>query len=133
MKENRPDPSLSDLDYLNSIRVTSDDVIAFNDDANFVGDPLRSHVDLPMRRYHDDDALATALMVRLGAFHELFHQGALRPWAEAADENGVTTLHPAVFAAIAIEPLIERNGSFLFDRNAFLAKILSLANPDGHA
>lgn len=125
--------SLTDLEYLNAIAVTPDDVIHFNDEANLVGSPGRRHSGLPARRYHDNEELATALLVRLDAFHEIFHHGLLRPWAEPADENGVTALHPAVFIAIASEPLIERNGIFLFDNDAFMMAVLKHAEAEGNA
>lgn len=126
-------PLPSDLEYLNSIAVTPADVIHFNEEANLVGSPGRRHSGLPVRKYHDNDELATALLVRLDAFHELFHHGLLRPWAEPADDNGVTALHPAVFAAIASEPLIEENGIYLFNAATFSEAVLAHASTEGSA
>lgn len=124
---------ISDLEHLNSIRVTVEDVVAYNDEAHQDPETDNDDEQLSFQRYHEDDSLATALMVRLDAFHKLYYDGTLKSWCGPDDGSGIVPLNPAIFMAVADEPLIERNGLFVFEVDSFLARVLAHAMAEGNA
>lgn len=133
MNKTSSESKKSDLDHLNSIHVTLDDVIAYNDEAYQDPETISKQVPLPLQRYHQDDSLATALMVRLDAFQQLYYEGTLRSWCGPDDVSGIVPLNPAIFMAVADEPLIERSGLFVFEADSFLARVLAHAMAEGNA
>lgn len=125
--------TITDLEYLNAIQVTAEELLEYNEDVNVYGDLTDEGIDRPVRGYDDNDSLSLAMMIRLDALHELYHDGELAAWSDLGDGSGISTLHPAVFAAAATEALIDRNGLFVFDAGPFLRAVLFLSDTEGSA
>jgi hypothetical protein len=45
--------------------------------------------------------------------------------------DGSFPTYESVFAAAAVQPLIEKDNDLVFEREAFLSKVLELAEPEG--
>lgn len=133
MRKTSSQSKMSGLDYLNSIPVTLDDVIAYNEEAHQDPETVSKQVSLPLHYHRQNSSLATVLMIRMEAFQELFREGTLRSWCGQDDGSGFVPLNPALFMAVADEPVIERNGMFVFDADSFLARVLEHAMAEGSA
>lgn len=72
-------------------------------------------------------------MFRMEALTRLLKEGKISGWVLPAQPDGSIPTMEAVFAAAAVQPLIEKEGNVAFDREAFLKRVLELAEAEGQA
>ena len=121
---------------LNSVRVSLDDLILASrkvhdlppEDRNWAG---RLH--LMTRLFEEEPHKAVAVEHRLMAMSKLVSSGVLPNWVLPQTSDGATQIAEPVWLATASEPLLIGEREAYFEPNSFLNRVLSLAEPDGHA
>lgn len=123
------------LDRINSVSVSKDDLWELARDAqNFKGEPcFEAGLFLISRRVHGDFHKTSAIMFRMEALVRLLKEEGLPGWTLPQQPDGSYPTAEAVFAAAAVQPLIEQENDVVFEREAFLKKVLELAEPEGEA
>jgi hypothetical protein len=84
------------------------------------------------RIYRDPD-VAMAIEFRMEALARLMDGNNPKGWTLPPGQDGAVLTAEPVFAAAAMQPLIEVNGRPAFERAAFFNKVLELASVDGNA
>ena len=133
--------NVNELQRINAVRLTTGDVLAFltagaavrrfhpdDESDGLVG------IDAAYRLLLNDQAeKAFALLSRMQALALLLREG-LPGWSTPnPGPDGGAIASAAVFAAAADHPLIVRDGSYAFERGAFLEHVLFKANPETRA
>jgi hypothetical protein len=123
------------VEHINSVSVTKDDLWEITGDAqNFKGEPcFEVGMSIITKRFGDNFHKASALMFRMQALVNLLKAEALPGWTLRRQPDGSFPTNEAVFAAAAVQPLIEKDNDLVFEREAFLRKVLELAEPEGEA
>ncbi len=80
--------------------------------------------------FSGDPEKAGAIMYRLQALARLFHENALTKWTLCRQQDESVTARRPVFAAAAVQPLIEKGGEAAFDLGTFLRKVAELTRDD---
>lgn len=120
------------MSQVNETPILKDDILSVIQE---VGDSapedrdMESHLFAAIRLYSGDPDKVTAIMFRLEALAHLLVDEDAPGWTVSLPNGAVLTQEP-VFAAAAVQPLIEQDGNVAFDRELFLAKVLELAELD---
>ena len=80
--------------------------------------------------FSGDPVKAGAIMYRLQALARLFYEDALSEWTLKRQQDESITARRSVFAAAAVQPLIEKGGEVAFDLEAFLRKVSQFTRDD---
>jgi len=119
------------LELANSVEVTREDLFQVAEEGEGVPEGERSleaGMFLVARLYRGDFRKATAVHFRMQALSNLLMSKAGLPgWTLPELPDGSTPTEESVFAAAAVQPLIEVGGKLSFEREAFMAKILEFA------
>ena len=83
--------------------------------------------------YKDDPIKAGALMFRMIALARLVIEEGAPGWTLPAQPDGTILAQKCVFAAAALEPILEEGKQLKFDKQSFLAKVLELSEVKGNA
>lgn len=121
---------------LNSVKITVDDLLLASreahklppDDRNWEG---RLH--LMSRLFRGTPRKGLSIEHRLIAMTRLIEAGVLPGWAVPQASDGSVNIAEPVWMAAAIEPLILGEDEAFFDQDSFLARVLSMAEPEGNA
>lgn len=129
-------PELEELvSRLNSLVVTKDDIVRVNEEAELIhleGKPAASAGFASMTKlYRGDLEKAAAVYFRMQALARLLVEDGIPGWTLPAMQDGSIPTEDAVFAAAAVEPLVEIDGDIAFQREPFLDKVLELAESLG--
>jgi hypothetical protein len=121
------------VDRINSVDITKDDLWKITGDAqNFKGEPcFEVGISIINKRCDGNLHKASAIMFRMQALVNLLKTEGLPGWTLPQQSDGCFPTDEAVFAAAAVQPLIEKDNDLVFEREAFLRKILELAEPEG--
>ena len=127
--------SLGELRHINAVVVTADDLLELNDSIHHMepseaDDPEFAWVGVAVRMAIDDDH-AVALIARWVALIEFLQTNHNSPWIARNPKGGAPLVALPLFKAAALEPLLERNGLYGFERQSLLDRTLSLATTDG--
>jgi hypothetical protein len=87
------------------------------------------HTLAAIRLYPNDPDKVKAIIFRLEALARLLVNEGAPGWTLSLPDGSDLT-QEAVFAAAAVQPLIEQQGEVAFDRETFLEKVLELADLD---
>ena len=90
------------------------------EDRNFDG-----HTITAIRVFDADENKVLSVMFRMEALARLVREG-IPGWTGSEQPNGAIMTHAAIFAATGVEPLIERDGKLVFDREAFLRRVFQI-------
>jgi hypothetical protein len=90
---------------------------------------MEGHALVAVRLYSNDPLKVKAIMFRLEALVNLLVDEGASGWTLSLPNGAVLTQEP-VFAAAAVQPLIEQDGNVVFERETFLDKVLELAEVD---
>ena len=82
--------------------------------------------------FKDDPQKAIAISLRMRALAQLIKEG-VPGWALPEQADGATPIRECVFAAAAVEQLIEIEGDARFEKNSFLRKAIEFAEMEGEA
>lgn len=83
---------------------------------------MESHLFAAIRLYSNDPDKVKAIMFRLEALVYLLINEDAPGWTLSLTNGAVLTQEP-VFAAAAVQPLIEQDGNVAFNRESFLAEV----------
>ena len=123
------------LARLNAIAVTKEEIETVASEISkylpekFDADAFCSFV--TSRYFNGDTQKADAVLFRLSAFAMLSRNNDLLTWTSEIFPDNSVSIHTAIFAAAASEPLVDINGIYGFDKEAFLKKVLEQAKPKG--
>lgn len=123
--------SIDALVSVNRVRITGNQLLRFSDEvqalpkdlAGFVG---ASFVAAKHARKRPEEA--AALIFRMQALAKLIEDEPLPGWTFPKAPDGSITTDQEVFKAAAMEPLIEREGHLVFDRESFTRRVLKIAD-----
>lgn len=90
------------------------------------GHDMTAHAIAAIRLNPGDPGKVKAIIFRLEALARLLAGEGAPGWTLSLPGGAVLTQEP-VFAAAAVQPLVEQAGEVTFDREAFLEKVLELA------
>lgn len=121
------------LREINAVRVSREDILQFvretsampKEDRDFEGFAIAA-----IRLHPGNPDLAGALMFRMQALARLIGSPAVRGWTYPEAPDGATWASEPVFAAAAVEPLVEDNGKLTFEPQSFGRRVLELAELD---
>lgn len=121
---------------LNATRITIDDLLLASrevhklppDDQGWEG---RLH--LMVRLFKGEPDKGLAIENRLMAMSALVASGTLPHWVLPEAPDGSVQISEPVWLAAATEPLLLKEREAYFEPKSFLERVLSLAEPDGHA
>jgi hypothetical protein len=88
---------------------------------------MTGHALIAVRLYSDDPDKVKAIMFRLEALARLLSEQEAPGWTLSIP-NGAVLIQEPVFASAAVQPLVEQDGEVAFEREAFLEKVLDLAD-----
>ena len=74
-----------------------------------------------------------AIWCRMHALMLLLQEDDVSGWALPIMPDGSRLVNDALFSAAAVQPLIERDGQWAFERQSFLDKVLELAESEASA
>lgn len=127
---------MMNLQEINNVTVSSDDLLRINGimvdfhEANGpVGDAIFHVV---AQEYKDDIERGMVISLRLHALAKLVSDG-LPAWTLPKQSDGAIPLRECLFAAAAVEPLVEVSGRAEFEKEAFLRKALEFSEMEGEA
>jgi len=83
--------------------------------------------------FHDEPDKALAVNFRIQAMNNLVSSGSLPGWATPEQADGSILISEPVWKAAACEPVIIGKHDASFDKEAFVDRVLSFAEPEGHA
>lgn len=90
-------------------------------DRDFTG-----HAITAIRIFDPDEDKAFSITFRMRALARLVKEG-IPGWIGPEQPNGAVMTNAAIFVAAGIEPLLERNGKLVFNREAFLRRVFQIA------
>ena len=125
-----------ELQRLNAVELDTGDVLAFlkagvETRRQTVRTPRHVGVGPAATRFLQREAAgkAMALLCRMQALADLLHQG-IPGWANPNSGAGVSAYsNTALFTAAAEHPLTWAGNTYAFERESFLARLLTLADP----
>lgn len=127
---------MSFLDSVNNIVVSFEDlwaIAADTEDADGEDRNLEALMYIIARRFKTEPQKAGAVLLRMQALVRLLVNEGVPGWTLPKQPDGAIPTQEWVFAAAAVQPLIEVGKDVAFERDAFLKKVLELAEPEGRA
>jgi hypothetical protein len=126
-------PEINLVDRINSVQVTKHDLWKITVDAQNCKEEPGFDVGLSIINQCCDGDFhkASAIMFRLQALVNLIKAETLPGWTLPQQSDGCFPTDEAVFAAAAVQPLVQKENDLVFEREAFLRKVLELAEPKG--
>ena len=124
------------LDSVNNIVVSFEDLwaIAADMESADAGDRnLEALMFMIARRFKNEPQKAGAVLLRMQALVRLLVNEGVPGWTLPKQPDGAIPTQEWVFAAAAVQPLIEVGKDVAFERDAFLKKVLELAETEGRA
>ena len=91
------------------------------EDRDFTG-----HAITAIRIFDPDEDKAFSITFRMRALARLVKEG-IPGWIGPEQPNGAVMTNAAIFVAAGVEPLLERNGELVFNREAFLRRVFQIA------
>ena len=85
------------------------------------------------RLYKGEPRKAGAVLLRMQALARLIDEEGAPGWTLPKQADGSIPTQEWVFAAAAVQPLVEVDNDARFEKQAFLAKVLELAEAEGNA
>jgi hypothetical protein len=131
-KEPWNDSTKKMIERINNVPVSKEELLELVDETEQLDPEERcyeSHLVTLIRLQHGNHEKVSAIMFRMEALARLLAQEGATGWTLPLPNGGLLTQEP-VFAAAAIQPLIEQNGDVAFDREEFFQKVLELAELD---
>ena len=120
---------------LNAVTITKEEIetvaseISKYQPEKFNADAFCSFV--TSRFFNGDTQKADAVLFRLSAFAMLSKNNDLLTWSSEIFPDNSISIHSAIIAAAALEPLIYVKGIYGFDKESFLKRVLEQAKPKG--
>lgn len=119
------------LKHLNKAKVSKDDVLEFvretsalpKEDRGFESFAISS-----IRLHPGNPDKAEALMFRVQALARFLDGDLMKGWTHPEAADGARWTSEPVFAAAAVEPLVEVNNQLTFEPTSFKRKVLELAD-----
>lgn len=128
---------MSYVETINRIPVTFQDLWQLTNQANDIhaagGRDLESLMFLIARIYKGEPQKAGAVLMRMQALVRLLADEGVSGWTLPKQPDGAIPVQEAVFAAAAVQPLVEIDNDARFDRSEFMDKVLELAESEGNA
>ena len=123
---------------VNAAKITVADLLKVTEEVHKLPEEDRDwegRAHLMIRLFKGNPTKAQAIEYRLIAMSRVIASGKLPGWALPQGSDGATSVAEAVWKAAAIEPLVfvGEYDEPKFDEAAFLARILSMAEPEGNA
>lgn len=118
------------LARVNRVRVSRAELSEFLDECNKLEPDLRGfegHAFAAARLHPRDFDKVSALMFRMEALARLVAQAGAPGWTLPPQSDGAVFTEEAVFAAAAVEPLVQQGNRVAFNRSRFLKRVLLLA------
>lgn len=124
------------LDLANAVTVSGQELLRANEKAESLPQENRSFEGAMFTiagLYRGDFKRAIAVLFRMRALANLLQTDEGIPgWTLPQLPDGSVPTEETVFAAAAVQPLIEIDGEIAFERDAFMAKVLELAELEIH-
>jgi hypothetical protein len=128
---------MNTLEKLNHVEVTFDDLWHVSGESNELHESaeggFESLMFLLARLYKGDHLKASAVLFRMQALAHIINEEGAPGWTFPKKPDGSVLTQEWVFAAAAVQPLIEIDNNFRFEQEAFLKKVLELAESEGNA
>jgi len=125
------------LKSVNSVPVSFDDLWEICEEANALHESGERDFEALMfliaRHYKGEPVKAGAVLLRMQALARLVGDEGAPGWTLPKQADGSVATQEAVFAAAAVQPLVEIGNNARFEREPFLAKVLELAETEGRA
>ena len=121
---------------VNAVKVTVEDLLNATDEVHKLAPDDRNwegRLHAMTRLFKGQPRKAMSVEYRLVAMSCLLEDGILPGWATPTSSDGSVQVAQAVWEAAASEPLIVEDPEAYFDKHSFLQRVLSLAEPEGHA
>ena len=121
---------------INAARVTIDDLLLVTEEVHKLPPDQRDwegRAILMIKLFPGDPDKTFAIEHRLQAMNELIDSGVLPHWTLPKEKDGTIQIARPVWQATAEEPLLVRKHDAHFNKDRFLERVLSLAEPDGRA
>jgi hypothetical protein len=121
---------------LNAVRVTVADLVLASQEVHKLPAADRDwegRMHLMVRLFSGEPDKGLAIEHRLMAMSSLLASGTLPHWATPQTPDGEIQVGEPVWQAAATEPLLLRERDAYFEKDSFLDRVLSFAEPDGHA
>ncbi len=129
---------MSCLDSVNNIVVLFDDLWRVAEESEQLHkygkrDDLEALMFMIARLFKGEPQKAGAVLLRMQALARLLEEEGAPGWTLPKQPDGAIPTQEWVFAAAAVQPLIEINNDAQFEREPFLDKVLKLAESEGNA
>ena len=124
---------LSDTSFMrrmNAVCTSKDELMAFNEAVNELDPVLRNfmgHAMVGAELHPSEVDKITALMCRMEALTRLIREDGAKGWTQPERSDGTVIAQEEVFAAAAVEPLVDRNDRICFNKRTFVQRVLALA------
>lgn len=118
------------IEQVNNVSVSKEDLIEAVQEIGELDPEERDftgHAITIVRLHSGEPEKVKAIMFRLEALARLLAREGAPGWTLALPNEAVLTQEP-VFAAAAVQPMIEQNGRVAFERDSFLQKVLDMAD-----
>ena len=125
------------MDYLqriNETAVTFEDLWKIAGEAEDIGNDGGGFEDLMRlitKHFHGQPSKASAVLFRMQALASLLESKGAPGWALPPQKDGAIATQEWVFAAAAVQPLVIIDEQPSFEHEAFLNKVLELAETEG--
>jgi len=127
---------MSNLDSVNDIAVSFEDlwlIAADTENLDAEDRNLETFMFIIAQRFNKEPQKAGAVLLRIKALVRLLINEGVPGWTLPKQPDGGTPTREWVFAAAAVQPLIEVGKDVAFERETFLKKVLELAETEGSA
>jgi len=124
------------LEKINEVEITIDDLLNATEEVHKLPPEDRNwegRAFTMAKMFKGQPHKAMAIDSRLTAMSEMIENGNLPGWALPKDEEGSVGVSEPVWEATAKEPLILNGNSTTFNKESFLNRVLSYAEPEGNA
>lgn len=127
---------MSFVDSVTNIVVSFEDlwaIAADTENADAENRNLEALMYMIARRFKNEPQKAGAVLLRMQALVRLLVNEGVPGWTLPKQPDGAIPTQEWVFAAAAVQPLICVGKDVAFERDAFLKKVLELAETEGRA
>lgn len=124
------------LEQINEVEITIDDLLDVAEEVHKLAPEDRNwegRAFTMARMFKGQPHKAMAIDSRLTAMSEIIESGSLPGWALPKTKDGSVGVAEPVWRATAKEPLILEGNQTTFNKESFLNRVLSYAEPEGHA
>lgn len=128
------------MSYLNSVNEV---VVSFDDLWRVAGESEQLHksgerdfealIFMIAHFFKGEPRKAGAVLLRMQALARLLEEEGTPGWTLPKQPDGAIPTQEWVFAAAAVQPLVEIDNDARFERESFLSKVLELAESEGNA